>query len=230
MNKIECTNLSKSFFLNSEELNVLNEINLSIEESNLIGITGKSGAGKSTLLHLIAGLDKPSSGDITFNNNSILSMTSNEISKLRLINFGFVYQFHHLLEDLTIEENILIPSILKNSFNNKVKNKSIDLMKKLDIYDRKDSLPWKLSGGEKQRAAIARALINDPKFLFLDEPTGNLDKENASIIQNLLLDLSTTKGISLIAASHDNEFIKSFNSIYSLNDSKLVEIKSDLNE
>ena len=187
MNKIECTNLSKSFFLNNEELNVLNEINLSIEESNLIGITGKSGAGKSTLLHLIAGLDKPSSGDITFNNNSILSMTSNEISKLRLINFGFVYQFHHLLEDLTIEENILIPSILKNSFNNKVKNKSIDLMKKLD-------------------------------------------KENASIIQNLLLDLSTTKGISLIAASHDNEFIKSFNSIYSLNDSKLVEIKSDLNE
>ena len=230
MNKIECTNLSKSFFLNNEELNVLNEINLSIEESDLIAITGKSGAGKSTLLHLIAGLDKPSSGDITFNNNSILSMTSNEISKLRLINFGFVYQFHHLLEDLTIEENILIPSILKNSFNNKVKNKSIDLMKKLDIYDRKDSLPWKLSGGEKQRAAIARALINDPKFLFLDEPTGNLDKENASIIQNLLLDLSTTKGISLIAASHDNEFIKSFNSIYSLNDSKLVEIKSDLNE
>ena len=230
MNKIECTNLSKSFFLNNEELNVLNKINLSIEESNLIGITGKSGAGKSTLLHLLAGLDKPSSGDITFNNNSILSMTPNEISKLRLINFGFVYQFHHLLEDLTIEENILIPSILKNSFNNKVKNKSIDLMKKLDIYDRKDSLPWKLSGGEKQRAAIARALINDPKFLFLDEPTGNLDKENASIIQNLLLDLSTTKGISLIAASHDNEFIKSFNSIYSLNDSKLVEIKSDLNE
>ena len=230
MNKIECTNLSKSFFLNNEELNVLNKINLSIEESNLIGITGKSGAGKSTLLHLLAGLDKPSSGDITFNNNSILSMTSNEISKLRLINFGFVYQFHHLLEDLTIEENILIPSILKNSFNNKVKNKSIDLMKKLDIYDRKDSLPWKLSGGEKQRAAIARALINDPKFLFLDEPTGNLDKENASIIQNLLLDLSTTKGISLIAASHDNEFIKSFNSIYSLNDSKLVDIKSDLNE
>ena len=230
MNKIECINLSKSFFLNSEELNVLNEINLSIEESDLIAITGKSGAGKSTLLHLIAGLDIPSSGDITFNDKSILSMTSNEISKLRLINFGFVYQFHHLLEDLTIEENILIPSILKNSFNNKVKNKSIDLMKKLDIYDRKDSLPWKLSGGEKQRAAIARALINDPKFLFLDEPTGNLDKENASIIQNLLLDLSTTKGISLIAASHDNEFIKSFNSIYSLNDSKLVEIKSDLNE
>ena len=230
MNKILFNNLSKSFFLNNEELNVLNEINLSIEESNLIGITGKSGAGKSTLLHLIAGLDKPSSGDITFNNNSILSMTSNEISKLRLINFGFVYQFHHLLEDLTIEENILIPSILKNSFNNKVKNKSIVLMKNLDIYDRKDSLPWKLSGGEKQRAAIARALINDPKFLFLDEPTGNLDKENASIIQNLLLDLSTTKGISLIAASHDNEFIKSFNSIYSLNDSKLVEIKSDLNE
>ena len=227
MNKIECINLSKSFFLNNEELNVLNEINLSIEESNLIAITGKSGAGKSTLLHLIAGLDTPSSGDITFNNKSIFSMTSNEISNLRLINYGFVYQFHHLLEDLTIEENIQIPSILKNSFNNKVKDNSIILMKKLDIYNRKDSLPWKLSGGEKQRAAIARALINNPKFLFLDEPTGNLDKENATIIQNLLFDLSKTNGITMIAATHDNDFIKSFNSIYSLNDSKLVKIKSD---
>ena len=227
MNKIECINLSKSFFLNNEELNVLNEINLSIEESNLIAITGKSGAGKSTLLHLIAGLDTPSSGDITFNNKSIFSMTSNEISNLRLINYGFVYQFHHLLEDLTIEENIQIPSILKDSFNNKVKDNSIILMKKLDIYNRKDSLPWKLSGGEKQRAAIARALINNPKFLFLDEPTGNLDKENATIIQNLLFDLSKTNGITMIAATHDNDFIKSFNSIYSLNDSKLVKIKSD---
>lgn len=230
MNKIECINLSKSFFLNNEQLNVLNEINLSIEESNLIAITGKSGAGKSTLLHLIAGLDIPSSGDITFNNKSILSMTSNETSKLRLINFGFVYQFHHLLEDLTIEENILIPSILKNSLNKEVKHNVIDIMKKLDIYSRKDSLPWKLSGGEKQRAAIARALINNPKFLFLDEPTGNLDNENASVIQDLLIDLSKTKGIAMIAATHDNKFIKSFNSIYSLNDSKLVEIKSNLNE
>ena len=230
MNKIECINLSKSFFLKNEELNVLNKINLSIEESNLIAITGKSGAGKSTLLHLIAGLDTPSSGDVTFNNKSIFSMTSSKKSILRLINFGFVYQFHHLLEDLTIEENILIPSILKNSFNNKIKDKSIKLMKRLDIYNRKDSLPWKLSGGEKQRAAIARALINNPKFLFLDEPTGNLDNENSSVIQNLLLDLSKTNGIAMIAATHDNEFIKSFNSIYSLNDSKLVEIKSDLNE
>ena len=169
MNKIECTNLSKSFFLNNEELNVLNEINLSIEESNLIGITGKSGAGKSTLLHLIAGLDKPSSGDITFNNNSILSMTSNEISKLRLINFGFVYQFHHLLEDLTIEENILIPSILKNSFNNKVKNKSIDLMKKLDIYDRKDSLPWKLSGGENREQLLQERLSMIQSFYLFGD-------------------------------------------------------------
>ena len=230
MNKIECTNLSKSFFLNDEELIVINKINLCIEESNLIAITGKSGAGKSTLLHLIAGLDSPSSGEITFNNKSILSMTSNEISRLRLINYGFVYQFHHLFDDLTIEENILMPAMLKGSFNIKVKDYGFNLMKKLDIYDRKNSLPWKLSGGEKQRAAIARALINNPKFLFLDEPTGNLDNENAEVIQKLLLDLSKTQGITIIAATHDNKFIKSFNSIYSLNDSKLVEIKSELNE
>ena len=222
MNKIECINLSKSFFLNNEELNVLNEINLSIEESNLIAITGKSGAGKSTLLHLIAGLDIPSSGDITFNNKSILSMTSNETSKLRLINFGFVYQFHHLLEDLTVIENILIPLEISNKSINK--SEVIKIIDEVGLSNRINHHPWKLSGGEKQRVAIARALINKPNFIFLDEPTGNLDEDNAEIIQNLLLDVSHKYQIALITATHDSNFIKNFDKIYKIQDMNLNEV------
>ena len=221
MNKLECIKLSKSFMVNNETLNVLSNVNIQINESEKVAISGKSGAGKSTLLHIMAGLDMPSSGIVTYNNNNFLNISLNSLSKIRLLNFGFVYQFHHLLDDLTIEENISIPAMLNGSYNKNTKNKIHKLMKKLSIHDRKDHLPWKLSGGEKQRAAIARALTNKPKFLFLDEPTGNLDDENSLIIQNILIKLSDEYGIALITATHDNEFIKVFNKVYKLKDGKL---------
>ena len=224
MNKLDCIDISKSFILNNESLSVLENINISIDENERIAISGKSGAGKSTLLHIMAGLDKPSIGHVRFNDRPLLNLKNNELSKIRLLNFGFVYQFHHLLEDLTIEENIHIPLLLNNSLNKSNKSRSIELMKYLDIYERKNHLPWKLSGGEKQRAAIARALINKPKFLFLDEPTGNLDYDNAQHIQNLLIDMSNNHGIALITATHDNEFIKAFKKVYKLSESKLSEL------
>ena len=224
MNKLECIDISKSFILNNESLNVLKNINVSIAENERIAISGKSGAGKSTLLHIMAGLDKPTLGHVRFKNRLLLDLKNKELSQIRLLNFGFVYQFHHLLEDLTIEENIHIPLLLNNSLNKTNKSRSIEIMKYLDIYERKDHLPWKLSGGEKQRAAIARALINKPKFLFLDEPTGNLDYENANHIQNLLIDMSNNHGIALITATHDNEFIKAFKKVYELSESKLSEL------
>ncbi|MAR95388.1 MAG: ABC transporter [Gammaproteobacteria bacterium] len=226
MNKLECINISKSFVVNNESLNVLKNINLSVTENLNIAISGKSGAGKSTLLHIMAGLDKPSSGLIKYNKKSLLEMKNEELSKTRLLNFGFVYQFHHLLDDLTIAENIHMPLMLNNNLNKSTKLETIDIMKYLDIYKRKDHLPWKLSGGEKQRAAIARALINNPKFLFLDEPTGNLDHENANHIHDLLIEMSNSRGIALITATHDNEFIKLFKNVYNLENS----ILSALNE
>tara|TARA_B100001559_G_scaffold39412_1_gene29376 strand:+ start:785 stop:1462 length:678 start_codon:yes stop_codon:yes gene_type:complete len=225
MNKLECIKLSKSFMVNNETLNVLSNVNIQINESEKVAISGKSGAGKSTLLHIMAGLDMPSSGIVTYNNNNFLNISLNSLSKIRLLNFGFVYQFHHLLDDLTIEENISIPAMLNGSYNKNTKNKIHKLMKKLSIHDRKDHLPWKLSGGEKQRAAIARALTNNPKFLFLDEPTGNLDIDNASIIQDILIDISDNYGVALITATHDNEFIKAFNKVFELSNAKLNELK-----
>ena len=224
MNKLECKNISKSFIVNNESLHVLKNIDLSITENLNIAISGKSGAGKSTLLHIMAGLDTPSSGSIEYNKKNLSEMKNEEISKIRLLNFGFVYQFHHLLEDLTIEENIQMPLMLNNNLNKSTRVKTTEIMKYLDIYDRKDHLPWKLSGGEKQRAAIARALINNPKFLFLDEPTGNLDHENAKHIHDLLIKMSNSRGIALITATHDNEFIKLFENVYNLENSILCEL------
>ena len=224
MNKLECQDVSRSFNVGNESLSILENINLMVSENDTVAITGKSGAGKSTLLHIMAGLDKASSGKIIFNDQDLSSISNSSLSKIRLINFGFVYQFHHLLDDLTVEENIQIPLLLNSSLNKDNKIKIKDIMQTLDIANRKNHLPWKLSGGEKQRTAIARALINNPKFLFLDEPTGNLDKENAMIIQNLLFELSDRYGVALITATHDNEFIKSFKQVYRLFESKLSEL------
>ena len=221
MNKLNCKNLSKSFVINNETLDVLTDINLEIKESEKIAISGKSGAGKSTLLHIMAGLDKPTNGSVLYNENDLSNISLNKLSKIRLLNFGFVYQFHYLLEDLTIEENISIPAMLNGTYNKDMKNQIHEIMHNLNIIDRKDHLPWKLSGGEKQRAAIARALTNKPKFLFLDEPTGNLDNDNARIIQNLIIDISNNYGVALITATHDNEFIKAFNKVYVLSDARL---------
>tara|TARA_B100001094_G_scaffold326355_1_gene382331 strand:- start:664 stop:1341 length:678 start_codon:yes stop_codon:yes gene_type:complete len=224
MNKLSCIDLSKSFIINKESLEVLSNINFEINESERIAISGKSGAGKSTLLHILAGLDKPTSGSVNYNSNDFSKISLNNLSKIRLSSFGFVYQFHHLLDDLTIEENIAIPAMLNGTYNKDTKNQIHELMKNLNIIDRKDHLPWKLSGGEKQRAAIARALTNKPKFLFLDEPTGNLDMENASIIQDIIIDISNNYGVALITATHDNEFIKAFSKVYQLSNAKLNEL------
>ena len=224
MNKLECQDICKSFSVDDESLSVLENINITISENERVAITGKSGAGKSTLLHIMAGLDQATSGKIIFNDQSLSSISNSSLSKIRLVNFGFVYQFHHLLDDLTVEENIQIPLLLNNSLDKDKKIKIKEIMQTLGIFNRKNHLPWKLSGGEKQRTAIARALINNPKFLFLDEPTGNLDKENATIIQNLLFELSDRYGIALITATHDNEFIKSFKQVYRLFESKLGEL------
>ena len=220
MNKISCLNISKTFVVEGNNIKVLEDINLTIEKGDLVAISGQSGAGKSTLLHIIASLDEASSGNILYDKNPKEEHSNLALSNIRLNNFGFVYQFHHLLEDLTVLENIMIPLQIAGTKNlNNVHN----IIEEVGLSSRINHLPWKLSGGEKQRVAIARAMINNPDFIFLDEPTGNLDDKNAIIIQNLLLDISKRNNIALVTATHDNKFIKSFDKIYYLKDFNLVE-------
>jgi lipoprotein-releasing system ATP-binding protein len=222
MNKIECIDLSKSFFINSNEIDVLNNINLTIQKGQLVAICGQSGAGKSTLLQILASLDTPSSGLIKYDDNAIESIKNSNLSSIRLNNFGFVYQFHHLLEDLTVIENISIPIEISNK--SVKKDEIIKIIDEVGLLHRVNHHPWKLSGGEKQRVAIARAIINKPDFIFLDEPTGNLDEDNAEIIQNLLIDISRKHDIALITATHDSNFIRNFDKIYKIHNKNLVEV------
>jgi ABC-type lipoprotein export system ATPase subunit len=222
MNKIECINLSKSFFVDNNKIEVLDNINISIKRGDLVALSGRSGAGKSTLLQILASLDAPSSGLIKYDDKLITSFNNSNLSNIRLNNFGFVYQFHHLLEDLTVMENILIPLEISNKTIDK--SEVIKIIDEVGLSHRMHYHPWKLSGGEKQRVAIARALINNPNFIFLDEPTGNLDEDNAEIIQNLLLDISRRYKIALITATHDSNFIKNFDKIYKIQDMNLNEV------
>ena len=222
MNKIECINLSKSYFVDNNKIDVLDNINISIKRGDLVALSGRSGAGKSTLLQILASLDAPSSGLIKYDDKLITSFNNSDLSNIRLNNFGFVYQFHHLLEDLTVIENILIPLEISNKSIDK--SKVIEIVDEVGLSNRINHHPWKLSGGEKQRVAIARALINKPNFIFLDEPTGNLDEDNAEIIQNLLLDISRRYKIALITATHDSNFIKNFDKIYKIQDMNLNEV------
>jgi lipoprotein-releasing system ATP-binding protein len=222
MNKIECINLCKSYFIDSNEIEVLKDINLTISRGDLVAISGKSGAGKSTLLQIIASLDSQSSGSLIYDDKDSTTFKNNDLSKVRLNNFGFVYQFHHLLEDLNVLENILIPLEISNKSSDN--SAVLDIIEEVDLTSRINHLPWKLSGGEKQRVAIARALVNKPNFIFLDEPTGNLDQENAGTIQNLLLDISKRHNIALVTATHDNNFIKNFDKIYKIQNMNLAEV------
>lgn len=222
MNSIKCKNLSKSFYVGDNKIDVLNNINLSINEADLVAISGESGAGKSTLLHILASLDKPSDGEIFYDGHSINTFNNTTLSKHRLLNFGFVYQFHHLLEDMTILENVLLPNQYNKS-DKKFNNEEIfNLLEKVGLSERLHHLPWKLSGGEKQRAAIVRAIVNKPNFLFLDEPTGNLDESNAKSIQELLINLSKDLKFSLITSSHDIEFIKMMDLKYEIINRDLI--------
>jgi len=225
MNNINCKNIFKSFQHDNEDMPVLENINLSITKADRLAITGASGAGKSTLLQLLAGLDKPSKGNIFIDDIDLHSINPIEQSKIRFNSFGFVYQFHHLLEDLNVYENILIPQQLKYGSNsNNSACKVIRLLDQLGLSSRSKHLPWKLSGGEKQRVAIARAIVNNPSFLFLDEPTGNLDDENSHLVQELILQLADEHNIALILSTHDTNFANKMNTVYKIDNRNIKEV------
>ena len=217
---LQCHQLSKSYMEMHTKINVLDNITLKISLGEKIAITGSSGTGKTTLLNILGGLDTFTSGSVSVMGKKWSDMNEDQKATWRNKYLGFVYQFHHLLEDLTVLENIMIP--LQLAGNTKKQN-VYNIIDEVGLSSRVNHLPWKLSGGEKQRVAIARALINNPDFIFLDEPTGNLDDENASIIQNLLLEISKRNNIALVTATHDNNFIESFNKIYYLKDFNLAE-------
>ena len=221
---LSCSNIHKSFQKrNDEKLEILKGISLSIEESKISVIVGKSGAGKSTLLHILAGLDKPDSGLVEFRGTNIDKLNDVEISKFRNKNLGFVFQFHHLLPEFTALENISIPQMIGGIDKKTADIRSRELLDIVGLADRSSHNPSELSGGEQQRIAIARALANNPKIIFADEPTGNLDSANSSIVHELILKLRDELNLTFLMVTHNKELMNIGDRIIEMIDGIIVE-------
>ena len=198
---VDIKKLTKTFSDGSRKLHVLKDINLQIDEESIITIKGPSGSGKSTLLSIIGTLDNADSGELLINGISIQENTN--IDKLRNKSIGFVFQFHNLISELTLEENVSLPKMIAKEQLDK--EELIELFEYFDLKDRMNSFPNDLSGGEKQRVAVMRAVINNPSIIIADEPTGNLDKENALKMMSLFQKLNTEKKLTIIIATHDED-------------------------
>ena len=199
--------LSKSFRDGNEKITVLKNINFSFEDNKIISLTGPSGSGKSTLLHLLALLDNPDSGKIIFNNKDLVKSEDEEKTNLRKNDIAIVYQNNNLISDLSAIENIALANLNKNKDKKKSYLLAEKLLKEFGLENRMNHYPYQMSGGEQQRVAIARAIINYPKLLFADEPTGNLDRKNKDIILNFLFKLKK-KNILIIIATHNRDLAK----------------------
>lgn len=198
---VDIKKLTKTFSDGSRKLHVLKDINLQIDKGSIITIKGPSGSGKSTLLSIIGTLDNADSGELLINGISIQENTN--IDKLRNKSIGFVFQFHNLISELTLEENVSLPKMIAKEQLDK--DELIELFEYFDLKDRMNSFPNDLSGGEKQRVAVMRAVINNPSIIIADEPTGNLDKENALKMMSLFQKLNTEKKLTIIIATHDED-------------------------
>jgi lipoprotein-releasing system ATP-binding protein len=215
MNRLIASNISKTYQSGDHQTEVLSNITISIYEGDLIGVIGSSGSGKTTLLQILAGLETPDHGDIFYNDINLSSNNSNNFNSMRGNLFGYAYQFHYLLDDLTVFENCNL--VFKIANNNKVNENSKRIMQILDelgIASLQDKYPYMLSGGERQRVAIARAVVHKPKFVLMDEPTGNLDQENAEVIQNLTIKLAQNHNIGIVVATHDLNYAGKLDAVF----------------
>lgn len=196
---IELTDIRRSF----SELEVLKGISLSIEKGEIVSITGPSGAGKTTLLQIMGTLDSPTSGHVLFDGTDTTLMDAKRLAAFRCSHIGFVFQFHQLLPEFTALENIMIPGLIRGTGMQKVQDRATMLLGKLGLSDRKDHKPAELSGGEKQRIAVARALMNEPDVILADEPSGSLDSRNRDELHKLFLDFRNEFGQTFVIVTHD---------------------------
>ncbi len=196
---IEAINIHKSF----DELHVLKGVNLKVQRGEIVAIVGPSGAGKTTLLQILGTIDNPDRGQIMVNGRDISHLNEREQSAFRNLELGFIFQFHQLLPEFTALENVMIPALIAGKDSKNTAQKAKDLLAYLQLSDRLSHKPAELSGGEKQRVAVARALINDPKIILADEPSGSLDSKNKEELHRLLFDLRDRFGLTIIIVTHD---------------------------
>ena len=222
-NIIECRSLCFSYTEGGNQTSILSNLRLEVKSGESIAILGPSGCGKSTLLNLIAGLDTPSSGDVLINNSNITKLNEQDRTELRANTFGFVYQFHHLLNDFSSVYNVAMPLLIKGIDKESAIPQSEKLLTRVGLENRLNHKPSELSGGERQRVAIARAMVVEPDCLLADEPTGNLDAKNAKDVLELILELDENNTSSLVIVTHDQNIAKKMNRTLTLSNQQLIE-------
>lgn len=223
MTLLECRALNKSYQSElKQETQVLKQLQLVIEQQEQVAILGQSGSGKSTLLHLLAMLDQPTSGQMLFMGKDTANLSENDKAAIRNKHMGFIYQFHHLLMEFSALENVAMPLLIQGMDRDDALKQAHKWLKLVGLEHRVEHTPAALSGGERQRVAIARALVNKPKLVLADEPTGNLDKQNAEQIFDLFLELNKKLGTTLIVVTHDQQLASRFNRVIKLDDGHIV--------
>ena len=220
---LELKNISKKYSTPASEnyLTVLDNISLVIDEGESISIVGPSGSGKSTLLNIIGTLDQPTSGEVLLRGENLNQYNQNKLAEIRNKEFGFIFQLHHLLPQCTVEENVLIPTLSQGSRTKEnIHQRAKSLLEAVGLIDRLNYFPGQLSGGELQRVAVVRALINSPKLILADEPTGSLDSKSSAKLAQLLMDID--KDVSLIVVTHSTEIASLMDRRYKLQNGKLI--------
>lgn len=219
---IQIENLVKSYDIDEREIEVLKGINLSIDQGKFVSIQGPSGSGKSTLLNMMGGIDRPSSGQIIVNNRNIAQFNDEEMAHYRNKEIGFVFQAFHLEPTYTALENVILPMVFAGVDKKERETRAHQVLDEVGLKDRKDHKPTKLSGGEKQRVCIARAIVNNPGLLLADEPTGNLDTKTGQVIIDLLKRLNQEKDYTIVMVTHDLRVAEQTDGIINLKDGKMT--------
>jgi lipoprotein-releasing system ATP-binding protein len=216
---LKLNNVSKTY--EGLDAPIFSNLNLEINKGTHIAVTGVSGSGKSTLLNLMAGLDRPSKGQVSLNDIYFDYSNQTELSKFRNMHYGFIYQFHHLMPDFSALENALLPLLVRRKSIQNIKDEGLKLLDKLGLKNRIDHMPHELSGGERQRVAIARALIHKPSIILADEPTGNLDYKNANLVFEMFLEVAKETKTAIVLVTHDVEIASKMDKICHLSEGKL---------
>ncbi|HLE32134.1 MAG TPA: ABC transporter ATP-binding protein [Bacteroidota bacterium] len=219
---VKAENLWKEFPTGKDEtLQVLKGVDIEIKQGEIVVIIGPSGSGKSTLLHILGGLDRPTSGLVSVGGNNIFTFSEEERATFRNTKLGFVFQFHHLLPEFTALENVAMPGLVKGESLKSARPRAELLLTEVGLAERLDHKPSELSGGEQQRVAVARALMNDPLLVLADEPSGNLDEENGLKLHRLLVDLAKKRGLTFLIATHNPDLTRRGDRVMKLGDGKL---------
>jgi putative ABC transport system ATP-binding protein len=220
MNVLEAVGLTRIYPIGERRVAVVNDVSLAVAPGEFLVVAGESGSGKSTLLALLSGLDRPTSGRVLIEGNDITDLTEDRLAPLRNGTFGFVFQAFHLVPSLTALENVAFPAELRGDAA--ARRKAGDLLTRVGLGDRGGNFPHQLSGGEKQRAAICRALINEPRIIFADEPTGNLDSRNGRAVFDLLLELRRERPVTLVLVTHNPGIAETADRVVTLQDGRIT--------